>query len=101
EPIVLYYIRSLIPVFVMMFVVPIITMRLFAEESRTGSLEVLLTAPVNEVSVVVGKFLAAWFFFMLLWVPWWLFMVSLHYVGGEFDYYPVLSFTLALAASSA
>jgi ABC-2 type transport system permease protein len=102
EPVVLHYIRSLIPVFVQMFVIPIITMRLFAEENRTGSLEVLLTAPVNEVSIVVGKFLAAWLFYLLLWAPWWLFLVSLRYVGGaEFDYRPMLSFTLALGASSA
>ncbi len=102
EPIVLRYVVSIISVFVQMFVIPIITMRLFSEENRTGSLEVLLTAPVNETSVVVGKFLAAWIFYLLLWAPWWLFLVSLRYVGGaEFEYRPVLSFTLALAASSA
>ena len=48
---------------------PILTMRVFAEEKRTGSLEVLLTAPVRDVEVVLGKWLAAWVFFMLLLLP--------------------------------
>jgi ABC-2 type transport system permease protein len=39
-----------------LFLSPLITMRLFAEERRTGTLEVLLTCPVTETEVVVGKF---------------------------------------------
>src|SRR5438094_9968219 len=38
--------------------VPILTMRAFAEERRTDTLELLLTAPVREISVVLAKFLA-------------------------------------------
>ncbi len=49
--------------------IPMITMRLFAEERRTGSLELLLTAPVRDLEVVLGKFLAAWSFYLVLWVP--------------------------------
>ena len=41
------------------FFVPALTMRLFAEERRSGSIETLLTLPVTEVNVVAGKFLAA------------------------------------------
>ncbi len=40
-----------------LFVGPALTMRLLAEEQRTGTLELLLTAPVREVEVVLGKFL--------------------------------------------
>lgn len=43
----------------LMFVIPGITMRLLAEELRTGSVELLLTAPVREGEVVLGKFLGA------------------------------------------
>lgn len=39
--------------------VPVITMRLFAEERRAGTLELLLTAPVREIDVVLAKFLAS------------------------------------------
>lgn len=42
-----------------LFLVPAVTMRLFAEEWRTGTLEVLLTQPIRYVHVVVGKYLAA------------------------------------------
>jgi ABC-2 type transport system permease protein len=48
---------------------PILTMRVFAEERRTGSLEVLLTAPVRDVDIVLGKWLASWVFFLLLLLP--------------------------------
>ena len=53
----------------LLFVVPVITMRLLAEERRSGTLEVLLTSPVSEAQVVLGKFLAAWIFYLFLWLP--------------------------------
>jgi ABC-2 type transport system permease protein len=43
----------------LVLIVPIITMRLFAEERRSGTLELLLTAPVREIDVVLAKFLAS------------------------------------------
>ncbi len=43
----------------MLLLIPAITMRLFAEEHRTGSLELLVTLPVGEPAIVLGKFLAA------------------------------------------
>jgi ABC-type transport system involved in multi-copper enzyme maturation permease subunit len=102
EPIVRNYIFSVIPVIAQIFIVPAITMRLLAEERRTGTLEVLLTAPVNETTVVLSKFFAAWFFFLVTWIPWWLFLIALTTLGGtEFDYRPILSFNMALLASSA
>lgn len=101
EPIVINYIIDLIPVFVHMFFVPALTMRLLSEENRSGTLEVMMTAPVNETSLVIGKFLAAWIFYNILWLPWWIFLVSLRYFGNEeFDYRPILSFSVALAAIS-
>ena len=45
--------------FFMIFMSPAITMRLIAEEQKLGTLELLLTSPVKEVEVVVGKFLAS------------------------------------------
>ena len=49
--------------------VPVLTMRLLAEETRQGTLETLLTAPVTSVSVVLGKYIAALVFWCSLWVP--------------------------------
>jgi len=45
-----------------LFLVPAITMRLWAEERRLGTIELLLTLPVAQWQAVVGKFLAAWAF---------------------------------------
>ncbi len=55
--------------FMIVLVPPILTMRCFAEEKRTGSLEVLLTAPVREFEIVLGKWLAALVFFAAIWLP--------------------------------
>jgi ABC-2 type transport system permease protein len=53
-----------IPVF---FMVPLLTMKSFAEERRLGTLETLLTTPVSTAEVVLGKFSAAYLFYLLLW----------------------------------
>jgi ABC-2 type transport system permease protein len=52
-----------------LFITPIITMRLFAEERKTGTFETLLTSPVTELTVVLGKFVGALGFFLTLWAP--------------------------------
>ena len=41
----------------MLFLLPMITMRTYAEEKRSGTIELLLTAPVTDVEIIVGKFL--------------------------------------------
>jgi ABC-2 type transport system permease protein len=87
-------------VFGLVFLVPVLTMRAFSEEKRTGTLEVLLTAPVNEAPVVLSKFVAALAFFMLAWVPAGLFLIALRIEGGQpFDFRPMLSYYLAMAAT--
>jgi len=45
--------------FLFVFFTPAITMRLLAEERRTGTLEILITMPVRDVEVILGKYLAA------------------------------------------
>ncbi len=44
---------------VMLFLIPMITMRLFAEENRQGTMELLLTSPIRDWEIVIGKFLGA------------------------------------------
>jgi len=51
---------------VALFIAPMLTMRLFAEEKRQGTLELLATSPVSDLQVVVGKFLAAAGLYLLM-----------------------------------
>lgn len=53
---------------------PLLTMRLFAEERSTGTLEMLLTAPVRDWQVVFAKFAACYGFYALMWLPTLLYM---------------------------
>ena len=65
-----------------LFLVPAIAMRLWAEERRTGTMELLLTLPVPLWATVVGKFLAAWAFTgvaLALTFPIWL---TVNYLGA-------------------
>ena len=50
----------------MLFVAPLITMRLFAEEKRSGTIEVLMTSPVTDSEVVIGKFAASLALFAIM-----------------------------------
>jgi ABC-2 type transport system permease protein len=54
---------------VFLFIPPLLTMRLFAEERGTGTLEMLMTAPVRDWQVVLSKFVACFLFYLVLWVP--------------------------------
>lgn len=55
--------------FYFLFIFPLITMRSFADEERTGTLEGLLTAPVKTTQVVISKYLAIFTYYSLLWLP--------------------------------
>lgn len=52
--------------FLLIFFAPLITMRLLAEEQREGTLELLLTAPVPDGAIVLGKFAGAWAYYTVL-----------------------------------
>jgi ABC-type transport system involved in multi-copper enzyme maturation permease subunit len=54
---------------VFLFIPPLLTMRLFAEERSTGTLEMLMTAPVRDWQVVVAKYVACYGFYVLMWLP--------------------------------
>ena len=65
-----------------LFLVPAIAMRLWAEERKTGSIELLMTLPISAGQAVVGKYLAAWVFIgiaLLLTFPTW---VTVNYLGN-------------------
>jgi ABC-2 type transport system permease protein len=66
---------------VFLLLVPAITMRLWAEERRLGTIELLLTLPITQTEAVIGKFLAAWAFCavaLLLTFP---FVISVNFLG--------------------
>ncbi|MFO1051784.1 MAG: ABC transporter permease [Planctomycetota bacterium] len=85
--------------FMLILVPAILTMRCFAEEKRTGSLEVLLTAPVRDGAVVVGKWGASFAFFALLWAPAFLLLALLQeqsYLGVDLATGPIVSGLLGI-----
>jgi ABC-type transport system involved in multi-copper enzyme maturation permease subunit len=102
EPIVRSFFFGIVPVIAILFIVPVLTMRSLSTEKRTGTLEVLLTIPVDEWSVVLSKFLATLAFFLLIWLPWALFLLALYLEGKQgFDYRPLLCFFLVLVCTGA
>ncbi len=88
-------------VFLLIFVAPLLSMRLLAEEQRSGTLELLLTSPVRDWEVVVGKFLAALALFVMMLAPTLLYPLILLAFGNP-DMGPILSGYLGvlLAGSS-
>ena len=68
-----------------LFIVPAVSMRLWAEERKSGTIELLLTLPVSLRSAVLGKFLAAWAFIGLALLLTFPIVISVAYLG-EPDY---------------
>ena len=86
--------------FFIVFLAPLITMKLLAEEQKLGTLELLLTSPVREWEIVLGKYLAS--FLMLLSIQ----SVTLYYVFivyffGNPDTGPVISAYIGLVLHGA
>ncbi|KXK30537.1 MAG: gliding motility-associated ABC transporter permease GldF [Bacteroidetes bacterium OLB12] len=64
------------------FLVPAITMKSFAEEKKLGTLELLLTKPLSDWDVVLGKFLAAFALVLLALVPTVIYYLSVYQLGN-------------------
>ncbi|HET6312929.1 MAG TPA: ABC transporter permease [Chloroflexia bacterium] len=86
---------GVIPI-LLLLISPALTMRLLAEESRTGTLELLLTAPVKDWSVVVGKFLGALGLFVAMMFLTVLYPLILVLFRGDPDWGPIASGYLGL-----
>jgi ABC-2 type transport system permease protein len=72
---------ELVPL-VFLFFVPAVTMRLLAEEKKSGTLELLTTKPVRDVEIVLGKFLAAWALLAATLAPTLLYVITIASLGS-------------------
>ena len=69
--------------FAFVLIFPLITMRLFAEEFKLGTIEPLMTAPVHDWQVVLSKFFGALFFYIVLWIPTALYFIIFEKITGQ------------------
>lgn len=69
--------------FAFVLIFPLITMRLFAEEFRLGTIEPLMTAPVRDWQVVLSKFFGALIFYVALWIPTILYFAIFQKITGQ------------------
>ncbi len=82
---------------VALFLAPMLTMRLFAEEKRQGTIELLATSPITDLQIVLGKFLAAVGLYALMILAGLLDLAMLwHYSSTPPEWKPVLTGFLAL-----
>ena len=79
----------------LLFLMPLLTMRLFAEEKRSGTIELLMTAPVKDTEVVIGKFLAGFALLLMMLIPTLIFPVLVTQFGNP-DFGPIWSGYLGL-----
>jgi ABC-2 type transport system permease protein len=80
---------------VTLFVLPMITMRTYSEEKRSGTIELLLTSPVSDLEIILGKFLGAlglYALMLLVTVP----TITLLFWYGDPDWKPVVTSYLGL-----
>lgn len=67
----------------MLVLAPVLTMRLFAEEKKSGTIETLMTAPVSDTAVVLSKFAGAVSFYVFMWLPTAFYVFILHHFSAE------------------
>ncbi|MHB8571948.1 MAG: ABC transporter permease [Candidatus Dormibacteria bacterium] len=77
----------------LLFLLPLLTMRLLAEEKRQGSLELLLTSPLRDWEVVVGKFLGSYVLFLLMTSYIWIHALVLNnFIDTKKDVFKLVAF---------
>ncbi len=74
---------------VFLLMVPALTMRLLAEERKTGTIELLMTSPISDISIVAGKYLASIAYLLFLLVLTLVFPLALVLIGGKPEWAPV------------
>lgn len=67
---------------IFLFLVPAVTMRMFADEKRSGTLELLLTRPLNDLLIVLGKFFAGLLLVLVSLIPCLIYFLSVYLLGN-------------------
>jgi ABC-2 type transport system permease protein len=80
---------------VLLFLIPLITMRLYAEEKRSGTIELLLTSPLTDLQIIFGKFLGSLLLFALMEALTFLYFVVL-FIYGNPNAKPLIANALGL-----
>jgi ABC-2 type transport system permease protein len=80
---------------IFLFVIPAMTMRLLAEERKSGTIELLSTKPLHDVEIVLGKFLASWAFVGITVLPTLVYYLIIVFLG-DIDHGPVVGGYLGL-----
>jgi ABC-2 type transport system permease protein len=80
---------------IMLFLFPLITMRTYAEEKRSGTIELLLTSPVTDVEIIIGKFLGAMLLYAAMLAVTMLHMAIL-FIFGDPEWKPIATGYLGL-----
>jgi ABC-2 type transport system permease protein len=78
-----------------LFLIPMITMRTFAEEKRTGTIELLLTSPITDMQIILGKFLGALLLYLCV-LAMSMINIAMLFAWGKPDLKPVLVAYLGL-----
>ena len=74
---------------ILIFLIPAITMKIFADEFRSGTIEILKTRPITNVTLVLGKFFAILTLLIIILIPTFVYAYSIHELGnpvGNLDY---------------
>lgn len=74
---------------VFLFLIPALTMRFFADEIKTGTIELILTKPISELNLVLGKFFAGLFLCLIALSPTLIYLASIYFLGqpaGNLDW---------------
>ena len=68
---------------IFLFLVPAVTMRLFSEEKRTGTIETLLTRPLSDLQIIISKYLAGLLLVLFSLIPTLIYFASVYFFLGE------------------
>jgi ABC-2 type transport system permease protein len=79
-----------------LFLMPMVTMRTYAEEKRSGTIELLLTSPLTDFQIVLGKFLGAMALYAVMLAVTLLHLAALVYYGGRPELKPIVTAYIGL-----
>lgn len=74
---------------IFLFLIPALTMRFFSDEIKTGTIELILTKPISEFKLVLGKFFAGFILCLIALLPTLIYLISIYFLGqpiGNIDW---------------